>query len=342
MRDNRRMNEIDHAVDAYIGELARLGRSANTRTKYQWLLWKFCEHVGPRYVDELTRVDCTSFLDRWVNASPSTIALHTSILASFFDFLVDLTLLERSPMEKVRRPPRKRPEDLDVVTVSDADVERMFKAATAWDEFLCLALIGYLGPRRSAAALLRRRDLDLERGLVRFLEKGSKVIWKPIPDELLAILRAGEDEGLWLGPEDYVIPNRRPQYRKGERSTKVVYRIVKDVAERARVRAHPHAIRAAFAVRFDAQHPREVVALKELLGHARIETTMVYLRRKDKAQAMEAVRDLSWSGSALPPSPGMPPAGFEPALQESRLPEPLRWKLEELRARSRKGVRDPR
>ena len=39
---------------------------------------------------------------------------------------------------------------------------------------------------------------------------------------------------------------------------------------------------------------------------------MVYLRRKDKAKAMEEVRDLSWA--ALRPFAGMPPAGFEPAL----------------------------
>jgi hypothetical protein len=37
-----------------------------------------------------------------------------------------------------------------------------------------------------------------------------------------------------------------------------------------------------------------VLALKELMGHNRIETTLVYLRRKDKAKAMESVRDLSW------------------------------------------------
>ena len=50
-------------------------------------------------------------------------------------------------------------------------------------------------------------------------------------------------------------------------------------------------------VRFLEAHPDQLVALKELLGHNRIETTMVYLRRKDKARAMESVRDLSWASS---------------------------------------------
>jgi integrase len=334
----RRMNDIDHAVDAYVGELARLGRSPNTRRKYREILWKFCDHVGDRRCDEIERADCTTFLDRWADSSPSTLALNTSILAGFFSFLVDLTVLDRSPMEKVRRPPRKRPEDLDVVTISGEDVERMFDAAAEWDEVLCLYLIGYLGPRRNAVSTLRRRDVDLERGLARFKEKGGKVITKPIPDELVAIMRVAQEAGVWISPDDYLVPNRRRQYRSGERSDKVIYRIVKDVAARARVHAHPHAIRAAFAVRFAEQKPDRLVALKELMGHSRIETTMVYLRRQDKAREMESVRDLTWSRSAFPSSAGMPPTGFEPVLGESSLPEPLRRKLEELRARSRGRV----
>jgi hypothetical protein len=90
----------------------------------------------------------------------------------------------------------------------------------------------------------------------------------------------------------------------------VIYAIVKRLAERAPVDAHPHSLRAAFAVQFDEQKPGHVIALKELLGHSRIETTMVYLRRKDEARAMEEVRDLSWG--ALRPSVGVLPASHNP------------------------------
>jgi hypothetical protein len=46
----------------------------------------------------------------------------------------------------------------------------------------------------------------------------------------------------------------------------------------------------------------QLIALKELMGHAWIETTLVYLRRKDKARAMETVRSLSWGRFVFPPS----------------------------------------
>ena len=324
----RSMNDHGYAIDLYVGELARQGRTEATRLKYTEVLYQFAEHMDRlgRAPWETTTNDCRLFLDTFTRprpprryqhgsrppASPSTLALYVSILRSYFAFLKDEQIVEANPMDPIKRPPRKRPEDLDVVTTSGGDVARMFAACTEWDELLALATVCYLGPRRKAAAQLRRGDLDLEKGLARFHEKGGKVIVKPLPNELLAIYREAGDAGVWISSRDYVIPNRRPT-RSKERSPKVIYAIVKRLAERARVDAHPHSLRAAFAVQFDEQKPGHVIALKELLGHARIETTMVYLRRKDRAKAMEQVRDLTWG--ALRPSAGMPPAGFEPALR---------------------------
>jgi integrase len=77
-----------------------------------------------------------------------------------------------------------------VTTVSGADVRRLFDACETWQELLCLATLAYLGPRRHAASSLRRRDVDLERGTIRFREKGGKVITKPIPDEFAGLLRS--------------------------------------------------------------------------------------------------------------------------------------------------------
>ena len=57
---------------------------------------------------------------------------------------------------------------------------------------------------------------------------------------------------------------------------------------------------------------RSRTAWRRLLGHARLETTLIYLRRKDKATAMEAVRDLSWSPVAFSESEGKAHTGFEP------------------------------
>lgn len=315
----RRMNDLNYAMDAYLGDLARAGRTRDTRVKYQQVLWAFAsmlERDGIRECDKVTPDLCRRFLDRWVDSSPSTMALGVTVLRRFFAFLVDETAIDHSPMDRIQRPRRKRPEDLDVVSVTTSDVERLFSAAEGWQEILCLAVLAYTGPRRRAAARVRRRDVDLERGTIRFAEKGGKIAHKPIPDELAAIIRAADQQNVWASPNDYLIPSRRTAKNR-ERSPKVVYDTVKKIADRAGVRTHVHALRAAFAVRMDELHPGRIIAVKELLGHSRVETTMVYLRRQDKAREMEVVRGLTW-GSVFPPNADVPPAGFEPALPPDR------------------------
>lgn len=55
------------------------------------------------------------------------------------------------------------------------------------------------------------------------------------------------------------------------------------------------------------------------MGHARIETTQIYLRRLNRERAMERVRDLSW-GVPFEALAGEARTGFEPvyeALQAS-------------------------
>ena len=68
---------------------------------------------------------------------------------------------------------------------------------------------------------------------------------------------------------------------------------------------------------FDEAHPDQLLALKDLLGHARLETTLVYLRRRKKQLAMERVRDLTWGsvgGFMLQPNAVGAHTGFEPVL----------------------------
>lgn len=306
---------IHHAIDLYLGELARQGRRETTRAKYRSVLDPFGDQVRHKLPDEVTADDCRLYLDRWVNASPSTLALYVTVLRRFFDFCEDEQIVKRSPAAKLKRPRRHRPEDLDVVTVSTADVHRMLTACADWQERLCIAVVFYMGVRKTAAANARRRDVDLDAGVMRFREKGDKVIAKPIPNELLALLRYADQHGQWLGPEEYLIPNRKPWLVKSakRRGSKVIYETVVRVAERAGVRSHVHALRAAFAVQFDEQHPGRAHDLKALLGHAHLSTQEPYLRRKNTAAAMETVRDLT----VFPASAVIPPAGFEPAFGAS-------------------------
>jgi len=235
-------------------------------------------------------------------------------------------------MERIKPPRRPHPEDLDVTAVSGADVRRLFDACETWTELLCLSTLAYLGPRRRAASNLRRRDVDIERGTIRFREKGGKVITKPIPEEFAELLREAVRLGVIATDADsYVIPMARGQRRDGDRDDRLIWRTIKKLGERAGVEVHPHSLRAAFAVKFLETHPGEVEALQRLMGHSKMETTQIYLRRLDRERAMERVRDLSW-GSPFASIAVEARTGFEPVKVPLRSPElPPNVKLAQLR-----------
>jgi integrase len=310
---------LARAIDLWMGELARAGRTSSTRTSYQRYLFKFVGHLELSRADvnarEVTTNDCRHFLDGWNGRSASTVCSIHSALSGLFRWLYLEGEIDANPMTRIPRPRRPRPEDLDVVIVTPADVERMLAATENWQEFLCLSVLAYLGPRRDSVSRLRWRGVDLAEGTIRFREKGNKISVKPMPNELRLILRAAiESMEVACGPDDYVIPNRRPaSVRRAERSNKVIWETVRLVGERAGVRATTHALRRAFAVAFLTTHPGAIEALQALMNHSRIDTTQVYLRALNRSKAMEAVRDLSW-GFGFPAEAEEAHTGFEPVL----------------------------
>jgi integrase len=301
---NPRPLRIGEAIDLYLGELARRGRSPRTIDAYRRKLNGLADSVRDAYVDEIRLQDYERYLNQWIESARSTLASSVSLVRGFSEFLWERGYTRDHVALTLKRPRRPRAEDLDVVTVTGEDVARLLDSCETWQEYLCVSTAIYLGARRRALALARRRDVDVDKGTVRFVEKGGKVITKPMPDEYATIVRAADEAGVWRSSDDYLIPNRRPgAVKRAERSDKVIWSTVKIVAARADVVSHVHALRAAFAVQFDEANPDQVIALKELLGHARIDQTLVYLRRKDKAKAMEAVRTLSWGSWNAPEFP---------------------------------------
>lgn len=289
--------KLTRAIGAYDRDLAQRGKSRETRRHYHADLTRLADTLYPgTTVDAVTLDDYERFLAHWTDCSESTLAGKVSLVRGFSRFLHKRGLTPTHVAEPLERPRRKRAEDLEVVSITADDVARILDACRDWQEHLCIATLAYTGARRAAVARARRRDVDLERRTIRFQEKGGKVAVKRVADEYHALLAAADGGGVWAGPDDWLVPNRRPAaVRGGGRSDKVIWDTVKIVAARAGVVSHCHAFRAAFAVRYDEQHPGLNFELQDLMGHDRIETTLVYLRRKDRARAMETVADLSWA-----------------------------------------------
>jgi integrase len=323
----RPLLRIGEAVDLYLGDLARRGKAARTRDTYRRTLDDFCDTL-PRAWDvaKVTTDDVRRFLDRYNSHSPAYRAQKDSILRGFFAWLYVNEVIKRSPLERMLPPKRQNPDDIDVVSVSTDEVRAMLAACQDWPERLTLAVLAYMGPRRRAASRLRLSDYDRTGRRLRFREKGGKTIWKPVPHELGRTLDAAIAAGVYDAPDAYLIPSLAMP-RNNERDDRVIWKTVKRVAGRCGIECHTHALRAAFAVFFDENHPDHVTTLKDLLGHKRIETTMVYLRRRDRDAGMETVRDLSWTDNSrtddspqiaersFDASPEAEKEGFEPSME---------------------------
>lgn len=294
----RAMLTASHATDLFLGDLEGRGYSKRTVDTYRRILYHFCDRLPDDLdVAKITADDCRRFLHKHGGKAQGTRAHTHSVLSSFFKWLSMTERIKRSPLERIERPRRLPAENLDVTTVSADDVRALLAAATGWPERLAIGILIYMGPRRRAAALLRLRDYDRKQGRLRFYEKGGKVIWKPVPDELARMLDDAIAQGAIREPDDYLIPNLHPRVRNGDRDDRIVWNLVKQVARKAKVDAHAHALRAAFACFYLEQHPGDIETLKNLLGHRSLATTQVYLRKLDREAGMERVRDLTWAAT---------------------------------------------
>ena len=328
------------AIDRYLGDLARRGKAERTRDTYRRALEDFNETLPYRTaVTDIAANEVRRYLDRFNHLSPATRAQKDSILRGHFKWLFGEGEIKASPMERMLPPKRERDEDKDVLAITADDVRAMLEEAKGWTEKLSLGVLAYLGPRLTAAANLRVSDYDPVSRRLRFFEKGSKTIWKPVPDALSVLLDESLLEprslgwklskGRWVHrgfrpvePDDYLIPSAT-SHRNEKRDNRVVSKAVKRVSDRTGIKATPHTFRAAFAVFFLERNPGELHSLKELLGHRSILTTQIYLRRLNRETAMESVRDLDWSEVPANSGIGMEAElltekeGFEPSIPTS-------------------------
>lgn len=312
-----------YAADRYLGELTRQGKAATTLHRYQTYLHELADMYPHVDVEDLTPEMWRKWLDRICvgkngrHLDRDTISQRVAIAKRFSSWLRQEEIIEKDPLERVQPPKRKNPVENDqVVWVSDTEARRMLAVAEAdiqlkrdpadkYRKMLCLGVLSYTGGRRGAVSELRIGDYDAlgdPYPTLTFREKGGKIIKKPVPTKLADLIREASLAGVWGDPGDYLIPGLSAA-RTPNRDARIIYRLVKEIAADAKVEAHVHAMRAAFACFFDEQNPGQVLALKDLLGHSSLETTLIYLRRRNRQKGMATVVNLDWgSGGSIPPS----------------------------------------
>lgn len=171
------------------------------------------------------------------------------------------------------------PRNLPVVLSRD-EVTRLLNATTSLKHQAALSVAYGAGLRVGEVAMLKVRDIDSERMLIRVERgKGGRYRNAMLSPDLLTLLRQwwhdGHRQGV-LHRDGWLFPG---QYALKPISTRQLYRVVVEAAHAAEItrRVGPHTLRHSFATHL-LEDGVDVRVIQVLLGHAKLETTALYTK----------------------------------------------------------------
>ena len=276
---------MEKELQRYSVFLRAEGKSACTLTAYGSDLRQFLDYVGRVFPGEIVAEEINVQMIRdWLRdlhdkkVGNRSLARKTAALNSFFRWLKLTARIGINPMDKIKRPkfekalPHFFTEEEMLTLLRVPDLDSVYGVRNR----AILELLYSSGLRISELAGLRLSDIDLKRGLLKVVGKGSKErlvplgkeasiaiqAWRPLRDKLkrpessnnLFLTKSGRD---FDGRQLYAILN---QY----------FRLV------AQKKGYsPHTLRHSFATHMLARGA-DLRAIQEMLGHAQLDTTAIY------------------------------------------------------------------
>lgn len=280
---------IEALVCEYVGgRLARHEISIGTAKTRQSALMLFARFLGSRtQVSDITSAD----IERWLGIrgiEPATKRNRLSAVRGFFRWCIRQGYLTNDPTLDLEsaRVPRYLPRPL-----SPSEVSLLLRHCLDARERLCVLLGAQQGLRISEMALLQMGDVDFDEGIMRVFGKGSKERLLPITDETLVALHSylstsGHSAGALL----------RSHSHPGEGiSVGYVGLILSKALKRAGLVSTPHALRHTAATDV-LRSGANIRVVQQMLGHASLSTTQVYLGFADIAELNKAMEGRRYAG----------------------------------------------
>ncbi len=244
----------------------RRGLRAETIKTYAYAVGKFLRtyHKDPHQV---TKEDIESHIIQLIrqSRSGSTINVHLHALRFFYEQVLGKRLTVNVPSIRVRK---RLPECL-----TQDEMSRFLQTLENTKHKLILIFTYGSGFRVSEVVNLKVQDLDFQAGYgwVRG-GKGGKDRLFIIPEKLKGELQRWINSQK-LDLEDWLFSG----YRNNHYSDSSVRKIVEEARKRARISQQitPHSLRHSFATHI-LENGYSLLEVKELLGHSRMETTMIY------------------------------------------------------------------
>jgi site-specific recombinase XerD len=237
-----------------------------TRNDYIRQVKTFTAFLG-RSPDQAIPEDLRRFQLHQIRAGVRPPSVNGSVAALRFFFTVTLDRPEMARHLTFVREPRKLP-----AVLSPEEVARLLEAAPGPKYKAALGAAYAAGLRVSEVVALKVSDINSQRLLLRIEQgKGGKDRFAMLSPQLLELLR---DWYRIARPAIWLFPGRDPMLPL---TTRQFARAVDAAASMAKIkkRVTPHTLRHSFATHL-LEQKTNVRLIQVLLGHAKLETTMLY------------------------------------------------------------------
>ncbi len=253
-----------HTIAAYRADLMQL---------YSFLRNHFeTDKVYPTRIDTLTlRLFLGELAD--ANSRPRSIARKTTVIRSFFRYVLKKGEIEDNPARTLATPkiPRDLPQVIDEKDMVEIIQSIRHEGKHAIRDKAIMELFYSTGIRLSELTRLKKESINWDDMTIRVTGKGDREriipFGKPAKNALKTYLQSTGDNS------PFVFVNVRGQALSGRTVQRIVKKYIGLVSE---VRKQsPHVIRHSFATHL-LDRGADLRAVQELLGHRHLSTTQIY------------------------------------------------------------------
>lgn len=271
-------------LEQFVSDLAHEEKARKTLDKYKRDIQKFIDYVPE---GEITKDETIQYKDHLIDSGyeVSSINSYITILNKYLRYLDAENIRIRQLKVQIETSVKDN--------ISDADYHRMLRKAKElhqMDTYYIIRILAETGIRIEELKFFTVENLKKDKFYITVRNKG-KTRTVIIHQELSRSLRAYARERKIK--DGYLFPGK-VEGKMLHHST--IWRRLKRVAALAKVKKekiHPHAFRHFFAKKFLEQHPDNILALADLLGHGSLKTTRTYTMTTD-AEKRKIVENMTF------------------------------------------------
>lgn len=257
-------------LEEYLMSKALEGKSPSTVKRYRYELSRLLSYVN-KAVMNITDSDISGYLRAYkklCNICNQTLKNVRAVYSSFFVWLRDRDKIRKNPVALVERI---KVEKTIKKPYTDAEREMMLRQCKTIRDKAIMEFLYSTAVRVSELAALNREDIHFSSKDLTVFGKGAKERVTYLNERSHMYLKEYLESRTDNNPALFVA-EKAPHKRLGKTG---IENIIRRTGQRAGVHAYPHRFRRTAATNaLNRGMPVQEVA--QLLGHAKLETTMVY------------------------------------------------------------------